>query len=88
MKKSKYNERMITIFDTNMGTIMVLQIAGMITRRIHNFAKPFLTMKRGQHLGFITFGSRVDLLIPKAIKLDVNIGDKVKGGETVIGYKK
>lgn len=88
LKKSQYNERMVTIFDTNIGPITVSQIAGMITRRIHNFARPLQIMKKGEELGFICFGSRVDILIPinDNIRLGVNVGERVMGGETVLAY--
>lgn len=88
LDKSQYNERMITMFDTNIGDITVAQIAGMITRRIHNFGKQLQIMQQRQHLGFICFGSRVDILFPNSekIKLGINVGEKVRGGETVIAY--
>ena len=86
--KSQYNERMLTMFDTNIGDITVAQIAGIITRRIHNFARPLQLMKKRDKLGFICFGSRVDIVIPRkeGIQLGVTIGEKVKGGETIIAY--
>jgi phosphatidylserine decarboxylase len=88
LEKSNYNERMITMFDTNVGQITVAQIAGMITRRIHNFTRPLQIMRKRDHLGFITFGSRVDILFPSSdkIKLAVTVGERVKGGETVLAY--
>ena len=87
LEKSQYNERMVTQFDTNIGDITVAQIAGMITRRIHNFARPLQVMSKGDHLGFICFGSRVDILFPRCnIKMGVSVGDKVRGGETVLAY--
>ena len=90
LNKSQYNERMVTIFDTKLGPITVSQIAGVTTRRIHNFARPLQIMKKGEHLGFICFGSRVDMLIPvnDSIRLGVNVGDRLVGGETVIAYTK
>lgn len=88
LSKSQYNERMVTIFDTNVGQITVSQIAGMLTRRIHSFARPLEIMKKGEHLGFICFGSRVDMLIPdnENIKMNVSVGDRIIGGESVIAY--
>ena len=88
LKKSQYNERMVTIFDTNVRPITVSQIAGMTTRRIQNFARPLRIMKQGEHMGFICFGSRVDMLIPvnDNIKISVSVGERIKGGETVIAY--
>lgn len=88
LEKSQYNERMITVFDTNIGDITIAQIAGMITRRIHNFARPLQIMQKREHLGFICFGSRVDILFKHSekVKLGVSVGDKVRGGETVLAY--
>ena len=88
LDKSQYNERMVTIFDTGVGDITVAQIAGMLTRRIHSFLRPLQLVQKRQHMGFICFGSRVDILFPKKsnIKLGVSIGDRVKGGETVLAY--
>jgi phosphatidylserine decarboxylase len=88
LNKSQYNERMVTIFDTGIGDITVSQIAGMLTRRIHNFARPLQVMRKGDHLGFICFGSRVDILFKNSdkIKLGVSIGDRVRGGETCLAY--
>ena len=90
LNKSQYNERMVTIFDTHIGAITVSQIAGLTTRRIHNFSRPLQIMKKGEHLGFICFGSRVDMLIPanENIKMAVNVGERLVGGETVIAYTK
>lgn len=88
LSKSQYNERMVTIFDTNVGDISVAQIAGIVTRRIHNFARPLQIMRKREKLGFICFGSRVDVVIPRrsGMKMGVNVGEKVRGGETVLAY--
>ena len=89
LSKSQHNERMITQFDTGIGPITVSQIAGMLTRRIHNFLRPLQVVNKREHMGFICFGSRVDILFPKRsnIRLGVSIGDRVKGGETVLAYQ-
>lgn len=86
--KSQYNERMVTMFDTGIGPITVSQIAGMLTRRIHNFLRPLQVVRKGEHMGFICFGSRVDILFPRRnnIKLGVTVGERVRGGETVLAY--
>lgn len=88
LEKSQYNERMVTIFDTGLGDITVAQIAGMLTRRIHNFVRPLQMVRKGEHMGFICFGSRVDILFPRSsnIKIGVTEGERVKGGETVLAY--
>ncbi|MEN8256501.1 MAG: phosphatidylserine decarboxylase family protein [Thermodesulfobacteriota bacterium] len=64
----------------------VTQIAGLIARRIVCWAEKDDTIKRGQRFGLIRFGSRVDLYLPLKTHLEVSTGQKVKAGETVIGY--
>ena len=88
LSKSQHNERMVTQFDTNIGDITVSQIAGMLTRRIHNFLLPLQRVLKGEPLGFICFGSRVDILFNKnpKIRLNVTKGERVIGGETVLAY--
>jgi phosphatidylserine decarboxylase len=44
-------------------------------------------MKKGDRLGFIMFGSRTDIIFPNSVEINVEVGDKVKGGESVIGKK-
>ena len=63
---------------------MYRQIAGAIARRIVNYAKVNSYVEQGDDSGFIKFGSRVDIFLSKDCKLKVNVGDKVKGGITVI----
>ena len=59
---------------------MYRQIAGMVARRIVNYAKVDLKVEQGDDSGFIKFGSRLDLFIPLKSKLIVNKGDRVVGG--------
>lgn len=61
------------------------QIAGLIARRIVCRLNPGDTVRAGERFGLIRFGSRVDLLLPASTRLDVNVGDKVRGGESIIG---
>ena len=49
------------------------------------YAKKNLHMKKGDRLGFIRFGSRTDVIVPKSVTLHVELGQKVKGTETIIG---
>ena len=63
---------------------MVKQIAGALAKRICNYLQPGMQVKQGDEMGFIKFGSRVDLLLPLETKINVKIGDKPKGGVTVI----
>jgi phosphatidylserine decarboxylase len=63
---------------------LVKQIAGAVAKRIINYLKPGQQVKQGEEMGFIKFGSRVDILLPIDAKIQVKIGDKPKGGVTVI----
>ena len=84
-KASDENEQVITIISHKTGNYKVKQIAGLIARRIICYAKEGLKLHKGGRLGFIRFGSRTDLIMPSNIKLNVKLGEKVKGGETIIG---
>ena len=85
-KESEKNERVITIIDTKIGKIKVIQIAGTIARRIFPYIKIGDKMKKGEKIGIIKFGSRVDVYLPtqKIKKICVRVGDIVKAGETTI----
>lgn len=63
----------------------VVQVAGLIARRIVCWAEQGDSLKTGQRFGMIRFGSRVDLYLPLQVELDVKTGDSVRAGETVIG---
>jgi phosphatidylserine decarboxylase len=84
-KASDENEQIITVISHKSGNYKIKQIAGLIARRILCYAKEGLTLHKGGRLGFIRFGSRTDLIMPSNVKINVNLGEKVKGGETVIG---
>jgi phosphatidylserine decarboxylase len=66
-------------------TVTCTQIAGILARRIVCWAKQGDTLERGQKFGLIKFSSRTDLLMPPNVAIEVRLGDKVKGGETIIG---
>jgi len=84
-KSSDENERSLTVIETvNFGTVLVKQIAGALARRIVTYAKEGDEVKVGTQLGFIRFGSRVDLLIPLEANVRVKLNDKVIGGETLL----
>ena len=83
-KSSDENERTEILFDSEIGKIKVKQIAGLIAKRILCYAKQGEKMKIGNRLGYIRFGSRTDLIIPKDVNLMVKIGEKVKGNKTVL----
>ncbi|MEZ5345377.1 MAG: phosphatidylserine decarboxylase [Pyrinomonadaceae bacterium] len=81
---SQTNERnAITIEGENM-TVVCTQIVGIMARRIVCRVKAGDTLDRGEQYGLIKFGSRTDLLMPKNVEVLVKVGDRVRGGETVI----
>lgn len=79
------NEYCATIFTTTGGQkIGCVQIAGLIARRIICWLEPGDKMMKGRRIGLIRFGSRVDLYLPADAKITVQVGDKVKAGESII----
>jgi phosphatidylserine decarboxylase len=83
---SNDNERNeLRIVDPQGQRLRVAQIAGVLARRIVCYVKPGDRLERGQKLGMIMFGSRVDLFVPKGSRVDVVQGQKVKAGLSVIG---
>jgi phosphatidylserine decarboxylase len=85
-KSSTENERNTVVIDhTSYGLVMVRQIAGALARRIVCYSKTNERITQGLELGFIKFGSRVDLFLPLSAKINVRLEEKVKGGITVIG---
>tara|TARA_B100001057_G_scaffold334743_1_gene335349 strand:- start:657 stop:1307 length:651 start_codon:yes stop_codon:yes gene_type:complete len=80
-KSSEKNERTtIVINNKNIGKILYRQIAGLLARRIINYAKVEENVIQGEDAGFIKFGSRVDLFLPLNAKINVKINQNVKGG--------
>jgi len=85
-KASLENEQNMVVIETPLGKkIVVVQIAGLIARRIVCWIKKEAIMNRGERFGLIRFGSRVDLIFPDTIELRVSKGDRVWGGETILG---
>lgn len=85
-KSSTDNERTTFVIedeDDNVE-IMMRQIAGTVARRIKFYVEEGDEVTQGSEIGFIKFGSRVDLYLPLDSKVEVKIGEKVKGGQTVI----
>ncbi len=84
-KSSTENERSAVLIETKDGQqILVRQVAGALARRIVTYAKAGKQSHRNEHLGFIKFGSRVDLYLPIGTDVFVDFGDSVRGNETVI----
>lgn len=80
-EKSSYNERVITDIDTAAGPMQIIQLAGMLARRIVSFYKEGDRIERGEPFGLIKFGSRVDLIVPAGSgELAVHEGDEIKVG--------
>ena len=83
-KSSTENERHSVVLKTEKGEVLVKQIAGALAKRISNYLSKGQQVKQNEELGFIRFGSRVDLLLPPGTKVRVKIGDKVQCGVTVL----
>ena len=83
-KSSTENERHCVVFRKENKEVMVKQIAGAVAKRIINYLLVGQKVQQTAEMGFIRFGSRVDLLLPLNVKINVKIGDKPKGGVTVI----
>lgn len=83
-KSSTDNERMTTIVESPKGKILLKQIAGAVARRIVNYLEKGQKVQQGQEMGFIKFGSRVDVILPIHAQVEVKMGEVVKGNKTVI----
>ena len=84
-KSSHENERSTVVIKTDAGTeLLVRQIAGALARRIVTYAHAGKPCHLNEHLGFIKFGSRVDLFLPMDTEIYVQTGDKTTGNETII----
>jgi phosphatidylserine decarboxylase len=85
-KASLLNEQNQVVLETTEGRrISYVQIAGLIARRITCDLSEGDTVQRGQRVGMIRFGSRVDVILPAATILRVRKGDRVRAGESVLG---
>ena len=84
-KASTENERSMVVIETPEGhTVMARQIAGAVARRIVTYAVPGEDCYIDEHMGFIKFGSRVDVYLPLGTEVCVSMGQKTTGNETVI----
>jgi phosphatidylserine decarboxylase len=79
------NEQTLIVIDAGDYSVSFKQIAGMLARRIVCNLKPGDHVERGQRMGLIKFGSRVDVLMPAEAELRVKVGDRVRGGSSVLG---
>ncbi|MFM7645314.1 MAG: phosphatidylserine decarboxylase family protein [Sphingomonadales bacterium] len=83
-KSSTENERHTVVYEKNGRQLLVKQIAGALARRIVNYLQPGQQVQQTEEMGFIKFGSRVDLLLPLDAVIKVKIGDRPLGGVTEI----
>ena len=82
---SEQNERTSIAIQGEAARVVVRQIAGVLARRIVCRARPGDKLAAGERFGLIRFGSRTDLIVPASVRLRVKVGDRVRGGETVMG---
>lgn len=80
-----HNEQTMVTIEAPNYTVSFKQIAGLLARRIVCELKPGDRVQRGQRMGMIKFGSRVDVLMPASVELRVKAGDHVAGGSSVLG---
>ena len=84
-KSSTENERTSIVIQSNTNhLILYRQIAGAVARRICNYAKKNDTVNQSLEAGFIKFGSRIDVLVPKSAEIKVKLEDTIIGGKTVL----
>jgi len=84
-KSSTENERTTVVIESASGVqVLMRQIAGAVARRIIWYVKEGQPVKQSQEMGFIKFGSRVDVYLPLNAEIRVKIGDRTKGGVTVL----
>jgi phosphatidylserine decarboxylase len=88
-RASEENERNAMLIETSKGQKLVLvQVAGLVARRIVCYPAVGSFVLRGQRMGLIRFGSRCDVYLPKNTEAAVRVGDKVLGGETILAQLK
>lgn len=85
-KSSTENEHTTVVYDTGEHQILMRQIAGALARRIRWYVSEGQTVVQGDDMGFIKFGSRVDLFLPLEAKLNVKIDQTVRGNRDIIAY--
>ena len=85
-KSSTENERTTLVIGNDRGDLLLRQIAGALARRICFYVEENDIVKQNGEFGFIRFGSRVDIFPPVGTKVNVSIGDVVKGGVTVLAH--
>lgn len=87
-KSSELNERMSVVILHEHLPVLVRQIAGAMARRIRNYMSLGDVVEQGEELGFIKFGSRVDVLLPADVEVTVELGQQVRANQTIIAKRK
>lgn len=88
-KSATENERSSVLIEDAQGRqILVRQVAGALARRIVTYCQEGSQVRQSEQMGFIKFGSRVDLYLPLGTQIDVHLQDQTRGGQTVIGWLK
>ncbi|MGB8495913.1 MAG: phosphatidylserine decarboxylase family protein [Candidatus Acidiferrum sp.] len=83
-KASLENEQNVFTLASEHGEIVLKQIAGWVARRVVSWKKQGETVARGERIGLVRFGSRVDIWLPEIAEIAVKVGENVKGGSTVV----
>ena len=83
-KASDQNERSTIVIENDKISILCRQIAGALARRIITYSRNKEQVSAADEIGFIKFGSRVDMFLPLGTKIKVKIGEKVSGGQSII----
>lgn len=87
-KASSDNERTTIVIEQGQNSILLRQIAGAVARRIVYYIKPEMVVEQGQELGFIKFGSRVDVFLPLDAQVNVQLNQVVGGNTTILAELK
>jgi phosphatidylserine decarboxylase len=85
-RASLENEQNVFTVQGEQGEVVVKQIAGLLARRIVFWKRPGDTLARGERVGLIKFGSRVDVLVAPEVEWRVKVGDHVRAGSSILGY--
>ncbi len=83
-RASMENEQNVFTLSTDTGEMVFKQIAGLIARRVVSWKKAGERVARGERIGLVRFGSRVDVWVPKDAEIVVKVGENVKGGSSVL----
>jgi phosphatidylserine decarboxylase len=78
------NEQLALVLEAGSRRVLVVQIAGLLARRIVSYVQPGQALEKGERLGMICFGSRVDLFLPPEAEILVKVGDRVHAGSSLV----